>query len=54
MEPGAMSDARRCDDAVSREALLAIMARQRGEQASAEAHALRGKTCPIQRPGLKR
>jgi hypothetical protein len=45
---------RKSEDAPSREALLAIMAQAKVDQANADAHALRGKVCPIQRPGLKR
>ncbi|MBB4153527.1 hypothetical protein GGQ80_001429 [Sphingomonas jinjuensis] len=45
---------RQSDDATSRQALLAIMAQAKVDRANADAHALRGKVCPIQRPGLKR
>jgi hypothetical protein len=42
------------DDRETREVLLRLLHQQREEQRRAAAHSQRGKTCPIQRPGLKR
>ena len=42
------------DDRETRLALLRLLDEQREKARLALAHSLRGKTCPIQRPGLKR
>ena len=42
------------DDRETRLVLLRLLAEHREEQRRVAAHGLRGKACPIQRPGLKR
>jgi hypothetical protein len=41
-------------DQASRAMAVKLLQAYRDERAAGEAHALRGKQCPIQRPGLKR
>lgn len=49
-----MTDRGMLPDQASRAMAVKLLHAYREERAAGEAHALRGKHCPIQRPGLKR